>query len=123
MDKSGSVSVWRGRLESFAQSNMSVRAWCSQQSIPEHQYYYWRRRIADISKKAAAEAPSPSPRYSLQSKADAHWLSALVIPEEPHHSTQSTVTVRIAGAEIPLTHGFDPALLRAVVQALGEQPC
>lgn len=37
--------------------------------------------------------------------------------------TPAVITLRIAGAAIDVTPGFDPATLRAVVVALGAIPC
>lgn len=102
------AQVWRKRLDDFAQSGLSVRKWCERQGFSKNQYTYWRRRLADTAiGKAGGTA----------------WLPVQVLPPSPTPTSPALLTLRIAGAEIDLTAGFDPSLLRAVVTALGSQRC
>jgi len=98
---------WRARLESFSQAGKTVSAWCAEQEIPVHQFHYWRRRLADLSTPPEGPAPHDG------------WLAVAVVPE----SAPGGVTIRVGGAAIEVHPGFDVALLRAVVQALGSAPC
>lgn len=98
---------WRDRLEDFAQSEMTVQQWCDFNVLPVHQYHYWRRRLA---------APKTDPHDHST------WM-ALSVVESPTLPTPSALTLRIAGAQIEVTSGFDPALLRAVVGALAIPAC
>jgi len=99
---------WRDRLEDFALSEMTVQQWCDFNAIPVPQYYYWRRRLA---------APKTDHNDS------AGWMALNVVEPAPLPSTPTGLTLRIAGAEIQITPGFDPALLRAVVGALATPTC
>lgn len=99
---------WRDRLEDFAQSEMTVQAWCDFNHVSPHQYYYWRRRLK------ASEISQPAKRS---------WMSVSVVDTPPVPTTPNRVTLRIAGAEIEVTPDFDPSLLRAVVRALAAEPC
>ena len=98
---------WRDRLEDFALSEMTVQQWCDFNAIPVPQYYYWRRRLA-----------APKTDHSDNST----WM-ALTVTEPAPLPTTPGLTLRIAGAEIQITPGFDPALLRAVVGALATPSC
>jgi hypothetical protein len=107
---------WRARLKKFARSRQSVRAWCAQQDVPVHQFYYWRRRLAD----AAPARPS----------AGDNWVAMEIVPEAtvlpPAATTETTpggVAIRVGAATIEVQAGFDQAVLRAVVQALESAPC
>lgn len=104
MSNQDPAPVWRQRLDDLAQSGLSVREWCQARGISKSQYTYWRRRIAE------AEAAAPE---------RATWLS---IPAAAS-TASSSLTLRIAGAQIDLQPGFDPDLLRSVVAALGGAPC
>lgn len=86
---------------------MTVRQWCDQQGITEHQYYYWRRRIAAVADEKSAEG---------------RWL-AVKVTEPAAPNVPGGLIVRIAGAAIELQSGFDPIMLRAVVRALAAEPC
>jgi hypothetical protein len=98
---------WRDRLEDFALSEMTVQQWCDFNALPVHQYHYWRRRLA---------APK------TDHNDNAGWMALSVIEVQPL-PTSSGLTLRIAGAEIQITSGFDPSLLRAVVGALATPQC
>jgi hypothetical protein len=39
---------WRLRFEEFSRSDMSVVEWCSSNLIPIHQFYYWRKKFAEV---------------------------------------------------------------------------
>jgi hypothetical protein len=98
---------WRDRLEDFAQSEMTVQQWCDFNALPIHQYHYWRRRLA--TKKTDHHDNST-------------WMALSVI-EPALLSTPAPLTLHIAGAQIQITSGFDPELLRAVVGALATPSC
>jgi hypothetical protein len=98
---------WRDRLEDFAQSEMTVQQWCDFNALPVHQYYYWRRRL-DTSKTDTHDNPT--------------WMALAVVPT-PALQTAAAITLRIAGAQIDVTPGFDASLLRAVVGALATTAC
>lgn len=98
---------WRDRLEDYALSEMTVQQWCDFNAIPVHQYYYWRRRLA--TKKT-------------DHNDNTGWMTLNVLQTQPV-PTPSPLTLRIAGAEIQITPGFDPSLLRAVVGALATPSC
>ena len=99
---------WRERLQDFAESEMTVQAWCKFNRVSLHQYYYWRRRLA-----AAKTEPTVK----------GNWMSVSVRQTLPPPTTSNGLTLRIAGAEIEITAGFDPGILRAVVRALATQAC
>jgi hypothetical protein len=98
---------WRDRLEDFAQSEMTVQQWCDFNALPVHQYHYWRRRLA-----------APKTEHSHHPT----WMALSVVETQPL-PTAPGLTLRIAGAEIEVTPGFDPSLLRAVVGALATTSC
>ena len=98
---------WRERLEDFAISEMTVREWCDFNRVSQHQYYYWRRRLAQPSAKTAA-----TPR----------WQTVEILDTPLASTAKARLNLHIAGAAIEVTSGFDPALLRAVVAALAIQP-
>ena len=97
---------WQDRLEDFAQSEMTVPQWCDFNALPVHQYYYWRRRLA-------------TPKTDHNDNAG--WMAISVVPAST--LPRAPLTLRIAGAEIEIAPGFDPALLRAVVSALAAPAC
>ena len=108
MKRTGSIELWRRRFATVVPGEISVRQWCDQEGVSEHQYYYWRRRIAAISDEGSAQG---------------RWLAVEVAEPTPALTVPGGVIIRIAGANIELQAGFDPAMLRAVVHALAVAPC
>ena len=98
MSKEGLRELWRDRLDSFLRGGKSVRAWCAEQEIPEHQFHYWRRRLTEVSTTSQG----------------AGWAAMAVLPE----SAPGGVAIRMGRALIEVQPGFDAGLLRAVVDAL-----
>jgi hypothetical protein len=109
MSRQGLAELWRKRLDDCAQSGRSVVDWCYYNKVTVPQYYYWKRRLA-------AEPPQPThPQEFIP-------LDILPTAQTPP-AVPAGVTVRIAGATIDVTPGFDPDLLRAVVGALAAISC
>jgi hypothetical protein len=100
---------WRERLDDFAESEMTVQEWCDFNRVSLCQYYYWRRRL-----KTAQPKPAASPSFLALD---------LVADTPPLPRASGGVTLRIAGAQIEVERGFDPAMLRAVVAALATPSC
>jgi hypothetical protein len=100
---------WRERLDDFAESEMTVQEWCDFNRLSLHQYYSWRRRLASTNPQ---KAQSP------------HFLAVEVVETPPLPITPpGGISIRIAGAEIQVSAGFDPLMLRAVVTALSTPSC
>ena len=90
---------WRQLLADCAGSGLGVQRWCAARNIPEHRYYYWRRKLTPVAEvlKQAVE-----------------WMA---LPADG----SANLTVHVGGASIDVAAGFDVALLRAVVEALAAQ--
>ncbi len=99
---------WRERMEDFAQAETTVTEWCYYHQIPVSQFYYWKRRLA-----ATTIQPSAPPEF----------LPVEVVETAPLLTAATGVTVHLAGTQIELAAGFDPATLRAVVAALSALAC
>jgi hypothetical protein len=108
MSRQGLAELWRKRLDDCAKSGRSVVDWCGYNHVTVPQYYYWKRHLA-------VEPPQPTQKQE--------FLPVEVVETAPISAATTGVTVRIAGAAIELTPGFDPATLRAVVVALSAIPC
>ncbi len=107
---------WRHRLKDFAVSEMTVQQWCDFNRVSLYQYYYWRRRLLPAKTQPAANKADHNVSHGRFVA-----VGTLHAPALP--PTQGGVTIRIAGATIDVATGFDPRLLRAVVAALGTDPC
>lgn len=95
--------LWKERVSAFNESGQSARSWCKDNDLKEHQLRYW------LEKYDLQEQTKP-----VTSK----WISVDVKEKERAVHKDSVITIRIDQAIIELKPGFDPDLLRGVVQAL-----
>ena len=107
MSRQGLAELWRKRLDECAKSGKAVVYWCHLNKVSVHQYYYWKRRLAV---------------EPLQARAKQQFIPVALVETAPI-PTPARITLRIAGAAIDVTPGFDPVTLRAVVVALSALPC
>jgi hypothetical protein len=102
--------LWRKRLDDWSVSSLSLTNWCEAHGVTFTQYYYWKRILGQES----AETTDPQ---------NGRWLAVDVMEAEPLPNTSGAVKVRVAGLTLEIEAGFHPATLRAVIEALGAQPC
>lgn len=116
MKKNGLMDIWRGRLNEYSQSGLSVKAWCICRGFSIHKFYYWRKRISQANNKNVVTPSTPS--SGMQP-----WIAVDIIDTVQPPQAPGGVSIRVAGAVIEVQTSFDPAHLRAVVLALGANPC
>jgi transposase-like protein len=100
------LELWRERVAAAQQSGTTAKRWCEQNGISRNLFYYWKHQLSRVQN----DVP----------KAD--WLPAIV-NEQLIKRGQDSITLRVAGAVIEVSSGFNPTLLRAVVLALGSEQC
>lgn len=94
--------MWKERVSAYKESGQSVRSWCKDNDLKEYQLRYWLEK------------------YDLQEKkkhVDKKWILVDVKEIPPAHK-DSVITVKIGQAIMEVKPGFDPVLLKNVVQAL-----
>lgn len=102
--------VWRMRLDDWSVSSLSLTDWCKAHGVSFNQYYYWKR----ILSQSALEDPQPQ---------SGRWLAVNVMDTQRVPNTTGAVKARVAGLTLEIEPGFHPETLRAVLEALGAQPC
>lgn len=102
--------LWRKRLDDWSVSSLSLTDWCKAHGVSFNQYYYWKRILTHVP----FEDPQPQA---------GRWLAVNVMDAERVPNTTGAVKAHIAGLTLEIQAGFDPATLRAVLEAMGAQPC
>jgi hypothetical protein len=95
---------WEVRVAAFRSSGEKATRWCNANHVDRRQLYTWMKRID------GATAPSATSTTTA-------WLNVSVSPEEISNEP-ACLTVKVGSATIEVRAGFQPALLRDVVQAL-----
>lgn len=99
---------WRARMAAFRASGLSAEAWARTEGVTAHQMAYWTRQFpADTSPERTAVAP----------------FAAVTVREDAGSPDAPGLVVEVGAARIAVRAGFDGALLRAVVRALGDASC
>jgi hypothetical protein len=94
-------TFWRCHLEQWQHSGLTQIEYCRQQDVSRDRFSYWKKRLLP------AQAPGPTPL------AGPGFLRVQVA------SGGARVAVVLDGRlRVEVQPGFDPATLRAVVQAL-----
>lgn len=42
-------AMWQQRLDNWQHSGLSSAEWCRQQQLPEHQFFYWKRKLLSVA--------------------------------------------------------------------------
>lgn len=95
---------WEARVAAFRASGEKATGWCNANQVDRRQLYTWMKRLGGTTASSAATQ-------------SATFIHVKVAPEpEPEKSTG--LRIRLGAAVIEVDAGFNPALLRDVVQAL-----
>jgi transposase-like protein len=91
---------WRDRIAEQERCGMSVKGFCKERGLAEHQFYYWRKRLRN---------PQQPVRFALVDRG---------VPR-PEPATQAELElVLVSGERLRIGTGVDAATLRTVLEAL-----
>ena len=97
---------WEQRLAEFSASGQTAKAWCEQNQIKPHQFFYWQRRLRSVESDAASQP--------------VRWMSLDYDFQPTTLETGSKISVQIGRASIQIEKGFDPDLLLEVARLLQD---
>jgi hypothetical protein len=102
----GTAQAWRERIAAQQDSGKSIRAWCRENNLHEHAFYWWRSRLG----------LSPKPATGRRRRAGKAIQFAEVVIDGP---AANPMCLRLGGgrelilpATMPVTHVA--ALVRAI---------
>ncbi|OZQ57311.1 MULTISPECIES: hypothetical protein [Paenibacillus] len=100
---------WEARIAAFRSSGEKAIKWCKDNQVNRRHLYAWLKRLSSSSSDA-------------NSTKSTTFVKANVTPESKPTPSACPLCIRIGTAVIEVEPGFNPALLRDVVQAL-EAEC
>ena len=100
---------WISRIADYKASGLTMSAWCSTNKHSVEQLKYWLRKIKSAS-SPSIQATSPQ------------WVPVTLTSSVAPAELGPPRVVRVGSASIELYPGFNPQLLREIVQAL-EPSC
>lgn len=105
----------RALVEAWRASGLSGAAFCRSRNLRPQRLHYWRERLGyPIKIQRTTHVPTTAPSSVVPSSGFVQMVVGAT-------SSTTDVEIVVGGAAIRVQPGFDPALLRAVVAALGAQ--
>lgn len=99
MTRAGRRTHWRDIIENQKTSGRNITEYCRENQINPSQFYKWRRKLV---------GKQPTTGGFLE-----------LIPHKPTDSGHSGISIRMDGKlSIDINPGFDPFVLRSVVETL-----
>ena len=97
---------WEERIAAFRASGEKAVKWCKANQVDRRGLYIWMKRLGGSSTVVTTAKPTT-------------FVKAVVTPE-PEPQSSACLRIKIGAAVIEVDAGFNPALLRNVVQALED---
>ncbi len=94
--------LWQERISSYQGSGLSIRDWCQEQGLPDHQLRYWLKKSLTGGNIKPVET--------------SNWIA--MGPNDP--APNSGVSLRIGTVTLEVQRGFDPQVLLDVVHSLSR---
>jgi transposase len=101
---------WMGRVAGWKSSGQSAEEYCVGLGIQASTLRWWSSRLRRLSASGAkkGEKTSPGPRVAM--------VRLVAKPK----CEDRALMIRVGGAQVEVRSGFDRALLRELVEALGD---
>lgn len=111
------AQAWAEMMSAWARSGLSQKAFCRKRGIPFSTFQYWRyqRKVRENGETRSPEPVSVPPPF----------LPVKVIQSQPVVETpEQALTVLLpSGYRIEVGTGFDPGMLRKIIDTLESRPC
>ncbi len=120
--------AWRKRMREQERSGLTIRQFCQQEGLVDHQFSWWRNELKRRTGESRATKPrtgtaSPVRRNKKSSKRSAARAASFLPVHVESSFTASVEIVLDQPPRIRVTRGFDPALLREVMLAVEQVGC
>jgi hypothetical protein len=113
------TEFWRLVLESYQQSGLSVKQFCTRESISPSSFYNWQKRLAGKGAQQPAKLSQAEPALSEEIKAQPTFLEVGAIK-----SLRSQLRITFpSGICVHAGDGCDLKLFREAIDILVEKRC
>lgn len=95
-------SHWETQIEAYRESGLTLQAWCDREGVSKEHMKYWMYK-----RKAARQTRRPSATFV-----------PVHVESTARSADLSPIWVQVGEVRVGVAAGFDPRLLRDVVEAL-----
>ena len=114
----GKERQWRRHLASWRRSGLSVRDYCSFADLAEHNFYAWKRALAERDRQAASRRKHRRPRSTPA------FVPVRVVVDEPTSPPAGNIEVVLGnGRRLRLEPGCDLQVVKQLVVMLEGPAC
>ena len=107
------LSQWFPIVKACHESGLSVKEWCKQNNIIDHQFYYWQRKLREVASEAI---PVDEGNHSRFVQLSSTTCTATVSSE----SFKTSMIVHVGSASIELSDHVQPEMLAQVLKVLSD---
>lgn len=120
--------TWRKRMREHERSGLTIRQFCQQEGLVDHQFSWWRselkRRAGESRATQKSRTRTAGPVRKKKSSKRSMTTAGSFLPVHVESSlTPSVEIVLDQPPRIRVTRGFDAALLREVMLAVEQVGC
>ena len=109
------LNKWVATFHEQRESGLTVRDWCSQNSVSPYAFFYWKR----MAKEAYVQAMIPkSQPLSSDDSTESHELYNLRELSSPQPSPSSSVTLSLPGVRIEFDESASDERILQVLKAV-----
>ena len=128
-------AYWEEAMRRWKGSGQSVRAFCGNEGVRESAFYFWRRELAQRSRRTEAAnglRPQASPltkaSHSCERASPRHssvpsFLPVRVVEDVAAESASDVEIILARGCTVRVRSGFDRQTLANVLAVLEARPC
>jgi transposase-like protein len=119
-DHQSRLDWWRRQIQRQQKANLIVAHFCRQLGVSATTFYYWKRRVQEVSGTAFGRVPTKQPsRHSARSAVarTTNFLPVSIL--DPGVGTQLEIELSNA-CVVRLKCAIDPLLLQAAITAAGQ---
>ena len=119
---------WRRRLARQPRSGLTVREFCQREQVPEHQYYFWLRKLGRQKSPTPQRAKKtgrlgPAKNGSGGKRRQLGKFLPVQLASSPAQAAGPIEIVVGRPLRIAVSSGFDADLLADVIRALESRAC
>ena len=111
LDMKATAAEWAERVRAWRESGLSAEDFARDKGFKAKLLHWWSTEFVRRSRP-------PKSKSKSKSKSEPTVVMARVVPR--NDAREETLAVHVGGARIAVRPGFDVALLRRVVSALGD---